>query len=154
MKSLLYYGDSMSSGGSDIEEFDPKKDIPEYSSQMSKAGGKLSLPPPKRQEEVPIPPPPIEILHATIAKNALEAANEKSEEIEVDVETLRREGLKLAESNAVVRDKTQYNRVGYDRAKSQLTFLADLDAQTRNAFEEQIRKRTSSKIAANKMYGW
>jgi hypothetical protein len=54
----------------------------------------------------------------------------------------------------MVRDKTLFDGVGYDRAKSQLTYLAGLDEQTRGEFEDQMRRRTRASVAAKKMYGW
>jgi hypothetical protein len=149
--SLLFYDtETSSSAESDMEDFVPEKEAASYQSGTSR----LRLPRPKRHMIGPPPPPPIEVIPASIAKTVIEASREGPEEIVVDVDEFRREGIRLAESNAMVRNRAQFNGVGYDRAKSQLTFLAKLDTQTRDEFEKQMQKRTRAKVATNKMYGW
>jgi hypothetical protein len=156
MSLLFYESDSDSSDDLDMKHFvpddEPRGALLSNSNPSSKS--KFDLPKPKRPHEAPPPPPPIEVISPTIAKVVLDASHEKPQEIEVDVAEFREHGTLFAENNAIVRDKAQYNRVGYDRAKSQLTYLADLDAQTRGEFEDQMKRGTRAKVAANKMYGW
>ena len=154
MSSLLCY-DSDSASSDEIIKYDPEDDIRETEQTMLKhKDGKLRLPPPKKKQEVPVPPPPMEVIPPTIAKIVTEASKEKPQEIEVDLDELRTEGLNVAERNAIVRDRSQFNRVGYDREKSQLTYLAKLDEETRGEFEEQMKKATRAKVATKRMYGW
>ena len=148
MSSLLFY-DSGDEASDEFVRFDPDVDV-----DVEEDKGGLKLPPPKKRQEVVVPPPPIEVLPAQVARKVDEAAKEKPQEIEVDVEELRQEGAELAERNAVVRDRAQYNRVGYDREKSQLTYLAKLDEETRGEFEQQMKRATRAKVAAKRMYGW
>jgi hypothetical protein len=142
--------DTSSSAESDMEDFLPKNDAASYQTATSR----LRLPRPKRHRPAPPPPPPNKVIPVSIAKTVLEASREAPEEIVVSVDEFRREGIRLAESNTMVSDKTQFNGVGYDRAKSRLTYLAKLDAETRGKFEKQMQKRTRAKAATNKIYGW
>lgn len=152
MRSLLFY-DSDEGSSDELVKFEPDTDAIEEE-QNTTDGSELRLPPPKKRGEIVIPPPPIEMIPVQIVKAAEQTAKEKPQEIEVDVEELRREGAELAEKNVIVRDRAQYNRVGYDRSKSQLTYLAKLDEETRGEFEEQMKRVTRAKVAARKMYGW
>lgn len=152
--SLLAYDSS--DGETDPEEFanyDMEMDVKAESIKYSPTAT-LFLPPPKRHREAPVPPTPIEVIPPTIAKTVLESKSQVPEEIEIDIEEMKRESVELAERNAIVRDSTQYNRVGYDRAKSQLTYLAKLDEATRGEFEDQMKRATRARVAAKRMYGW
>lgn len=152
MRSLLFY-DSEDGSSDELVKFEPDVDGVEEEKSV-RDGGELRLPPPKRKGEIVIPPPPIEMIPVEVVKVAEKAVKESPQEIEVDVEELRREGAELAEKNVIVRDRAQYNRVGYDRSKSQLTYLAKLDEETRGEFEEQMKRVTRAKVATRKMYGW
>jgi hypothetical protein len=155
--SVLFY-DTDSSSGDDLEHFVPEKEprgpFASREPYSPTASSVLRLPRPRRTQFVPPPPPPIEVIPPAIARTVIEAAREAPEEVIVDVEEFREQGRRFAESHARVRDRTLFNGVGYDRAKSQLTYLAGLDEQTRGEFEDQVGRRTRASAAAKKMYGW
>ena len=144
---------SDSSDFSDFEEFKPENFSTELDKPNPTRGG-IRLPPPKKNSVAPPPPPPIEVIPPSIAKTVLEAEKEKDEVILVDFDTFREEGEDLAQKNAMIKDRSQYKGVGSQRAKSQLTYLAQLDVETRGAYEQQLKNSTRAKIASSKMYGW
>ncbi|KAH0785938.1 hypothetical protein GPJ56_010142 [Histomonas meleagridis] len=144
---------SDSSDLSEFEDFHPEDFSAELDRPTPTRGG-IRLPPPKKKSVAPPPPPPIEVIPPSIAKTVLEAEKEEDQVISVDFDTFREEGEDLAQKNAMIKDKSQYKGVGYQRAKSQLTYLAQLDLETRGAYEQQLKNSTRAKVASAKLYGW
>lgn len=149
--SLLDYQDDSSS--SDEIEFKVEQTLKNQLRTIKTADSKLKLPPPKKQSIAPLPPAPIDVPKIQTSNIKLEMGEEK-EVIELNSEEFKKSGVELAEKNMMIKDRTQYQGVGYDRSKSQLTYLAELDQQTNGAFEQQMRCISRSKVAAKKMYGW
>lgn len=149
--SLLDYQDESSSD--DSFDFKVEETIKNQFRTIRTEDSKLKLPPPKKPSIAPLPPAPIDVPKVQTSNIKLESGTEK-EIIELNSEEFKKSGVELAEKNMMIKDRTQYNGVGYDRSKSQLTYLAELDQQTNGAFEQQMRSISRSQIAARKMYGW
>ena len=150
--SLLDYRDDTSSED-DISQFKLGEALNNPLRTFRPDDSKLKLPAPKKNAIAPLPPAPIEVPKVEASSIQLNTTHEK-EIIELNSEEFQQAGVELAEKNMMIKDSQQYNGVGYDRNKSQLTYLADLDEQTNGAFEQQMRNITRGKVAANKMYGW
>ena len=138
---------------SDFEEFEPES-LARDTDESEELTSFLRLPPPKNKTRAPAPPAPIEVIPPSIAKSVLNAEKEKDEIIDVDFNKFRAEGEELAKQNALIKDRTQFNGVGYQREKSQLMYLAKLDEETRGAYEQQFRNVTRGQTLSSKMYGW
>ncbi|OHS96952.1 hypothetical protein TRFO_02099 [Tritrichomonas foetus] len=151
--SLLTYDLDDTSSSESFEDFKVEETLNNELRTFQSQNSKFKLPPPKRNILAPAPPPPIEITTPQISK-ILQDVQDKEEIIELNSEEFKNAGVELAEQNAMIKDRTQYNGVGYDRNKSQLTYLARLDQETNGAFEQQMKNSTRGKLAARKMYGW
>ena len=153
--SLLFYEES-SSSSSEAEFQDYKEEAPKIisSTPSTKVISTFNLPAPTVKKDAPLPPPPIALLPPTIAKSVIQAQNEKEEVIDIDPEKLKTENQDVAEKNMIIRDKTQYNGVGYERWKSQLTYLAKIDLESRQTFEKQMSQATRARTFTSQMYGW
>lgn len=114
---------------------------------------KFSLPAPKKKLNAPPPPEPIKVIQPVVAEARKEMKEDK-EVIEVNAEDLQQKDLKVAEDNAMVKNKTMYRGVGRQRAKSQLTYLSEVYANETSEFESKSRKIANAKSNAAKMYGW
>ena len=154
--SLLYYD---SSDDDELIDFNPKKDNFNNKDNIKFNdiiidNKNFSLPPPKKKLFAPPPPPPIDIAPPEISKEVIIAADEKETIIDVDLEEFRNKNQEFAEKNMMIKDSTQFNGVGHDRSKSQLTYLASVDVATRGTFESQIKKSSRSRFKGKQMYGW
>lgn len=147
--SLLDYMDETSSD----EDIEFKVEDTIKNQFRTKRTDGFKLPAPKKPSIAPLPPAPIDVPKIQTSKVKLEKGSEK-EIIELNSEEFMKSGVELAEKNMMIKDRTQYSGVGYDRNKSQLTYLAELDKQTNGAFEQQMRNSSRSRVAAKKMYGW
>lgn len=157
MSLLTYEADSSSesSSSSDIEDAFVDAEPEELIPTNIKESKKTTLPPPKTPMPAPAPPAPIPMLPPKIAKEVLDAQENQEENVfDVDADELHTENTKLAESNMMVRDRTIFKGVGTERSKSQLTYLAKLDLETRGAFEQQMARSGRSRAASAKAYGW
>lgn len=158
LMSLIFY-DNFSDDSSDKEFLEmfysdkhkPMNGLGISNSELNKLPAEL---PPPIKEFVPPPPKPIEITPPQIAKQIIEAKNEKEQVVEIDFGKFKEQNVDVAKQNKLVRDRTVYNGVGYARAKSQLTYLANLDLETRQEYEEHVKKSTRAKNAVKTMYGW
>ena len=152
--SLLNYDlDDTSSSSGGMEDFKVEETLEDDFRAFTTENSRFKLPPPKKKTIAPAPPAPIEVYTPQIAK-ILQEKNGKEEIIELNSEEFKKSGVEFAQQNAIIRDRTLYDGVGYDRNKSQLTYLAELDLQTNAAFEQQMKNITRGKVAAKKMYGW
>ncbi|KAK8895092.1 hypothetical protein M9Y10_023534 [Tritrichomonas musculus] len=150
--SLLDYLDD-SSSSDDAVDFKAEETLKNELRTIKTQDSKLKLPPPKKPSIAPPPPAPIEVPKIQ-ASDIKQESGEEKEIIELNSEEFKKSGVELAEKNMMIKDRTQYSGVGYDRSKSQLTYLAELDQQTNGAFEQQMRSISRSLVAAKKMYGW
>ena len=111
------------------------------------------LPAPKKKLYAPPPPEPIKVIQPVVAEAKKEML-EDEEVIVVDANDLQEKNAKLAQDNAMVKDKTLYRGVGRQREKSQLTYLSEVFAQDAGNFQKLSRRATHTRINAAQMYGW
>ena len=156
--TIIYYesSDDEFEGFKDYEEsknFDATKPDEIFSKTKTYSSNKFSLPPPKKKSYAPPPPEPVKIIHPIVAQAKKEDFQEE-EIIEIDAETLKEKDAKLAQDNAIVKDKTMYHGVGRQREKSQLTYLSEVFAQDAGNYQRVSRRTTQARTKAAQMYGW